>query len=144
CLLSHAAGFIDPLFSRGLSNTAEVLNALAWRLLEAFDDDDFSADRFAYVEQLQQGLIRYNDELVNCSFIAWSDFDLWNAVFRVWAGAQYPDSLTVNKYLAEFRRTGDDRAFRRAEQERYPGLPLRGNEDYKRLFDEMVRLCEEV
>ncbi len=144
CLLSHAAGFIDPLYSRGLTNTAEVINALAWRLLAALDDDDFSEERFSYVEQLQQGLVRYNDELVNCAFISWSDFDLWNAVFRVWAGAQYPDSLVVNKFLAEYRKTGDDAAFRAAEQEKHPGLPFRGSDDYKNLFEEMVRLCEAV
>ncbi|NEE59450.1 FAD-dependent oxidoreductase, partial [Streptomyces sp. SID8455] len=28
CLMSHAAGFLDPLFSRGLSNTLEVVDAL--------------------------------------------------------------------------------------------------------------------
>ena len=32
CLMSHAAGFLDPLFSRGLSNTFEVVDALVGRL----------------------------------------------------------------------------------------------------------------
>src|SRR5204863_2831711 len=38
CMTSHAAGFIDPLFSRGLSNTFEVVDALSWRLLDALND----------------------------------------------------------------------------------------------------------
>lgn len=144
CLVGPAAGFVDPLFARELSNVAEVLNVLVWRLLEALRDGDFSAQRFAHVDDLQQGLLRYHDQLVNCAYISWSHFDLWNGVARVWAGAQYPDSLTVNKRLAEFARTGDDGVFRSAEDERCPGLPVRGSHDYAVLFTEMVALCDEV
>jgi FADH2 O2-dependent halogenase len=51
CLMSHAAGFIDPLYSRGLTNTCYLINSLAWRLLAALDDDDFSVERFAYLDK---------------------------------------------------------------------------------------------
>jgi hypothetical protein len=78
-LLSHAAGFIDPLFSRGLSNTVEVNGALATTLLAALDDDDLSAERFSAVEQLQQNLIDGNDKLVSASYSSFRDFELWNA-----------------------------------------------------------------
>jgi tetracycline 7-halogenase / FADH2 O2-dependent halogenase len=84
CLMSHAAGFLDPLFSRGLSNTFEVVDALTSRLLDALRDGDFSAERFSYVERLERGLLQYNDDIVNSSYIAFSHFRLWNAVFRVW------------------------------------------------------------
>ena len=85
CLSMHAAGFIDPLFSRGLANTAQIVDALANRILQAITDDDFSAERFNYIEQLQQSILDYNDQLVNCAYISFVDFDLWNAWFRVWA-----------------------------------------------------------
>lgn len=42
CLMLHANGFIDPLFSRGLENTAVTIHALAARLIKALRDDDFS------------------------------------------------------------------------------------------------------
>jgi tetracycline 7-halogenase / FADH2 O2-dependent halogenase len=144
CLLSHAAGFIDPLYSRGLTNTGEVVNALAYRLLRALAEDRFDAADSAYVERLQQGLIRYNDELVNCSFIAWSDFDLWNAVYRVWAAAQVPMGMHLGRALERFARSGDDSAFTELETYDHPGLPFPGNAAYKQLFDDMVRVCEEV
>ncbi len=144
CLLGPAAGFVDPLFARDLTNTAEVLNVLAWRLLDALRDGDFSAQRFAAVDRLQQGLIHYHDELVNSAYVSWSHFDLWNAVARVWASAWYPDNLRVNKRLTEYARTGDDRVFQRAEDDRYPGLSVRGSGAYHALFSEMVSLCGEV
>lgn len=55
CLMSHAAGFIDPLYSRGLSNTFEVVDALAYRILDALRENDFTEERFEYVERLEQG-----------------------------------------------------------------------------------------
>jgi FADH2 O2-dependent halogenase len=144
CLMSHAAGFIDPLFSRGLTNTGEVINAVAHRLLAALADDDFSVERFEYVERLQEGLVRYNDELVNCSFISWSNFDLWNAVSRVWIAAQLPTSLHFGRIIEKYQRTGDDAVFQELETFPYPGLPFPGNTAYKELFDRMVSLCEAV
>lgn len=144
CLMSHAAGFIDPLYSRGLTNTGEVINALAWRLLAALKDDDFSEERFAYVDELQRGLIRYNDELVNASYISFDTYELWNAVYRVWGAAEIPINLRFGWFLDRFRRTRDDEVFREMERVPYVGHLLPDNHDYARLFQQMVRLCDEV
>ncbi|MEK2494332.1 tryptophan 7-halogenase [Kitasatospora purpeofusca] len=143
CLMSHAAGFIDPLFSRGLTNTTEVINAFAWRLFEALEEDDFDVERFAYVDTLQKGLIRCNDDMVNCSFIAFSDYELWNAVYRVWAAAEVPINLRFDRFIDRFRETRDDRVFRSMEDLPYPGLLMPDQPSYKLLFDDMVRLCED-
>ncbi|WP_433429295.1 NAD(P)/FAD-dependent oxidoreductase [Nonomuraea sp. CA-141351] len=144
CLLSHAAGFIDPLYSRGLANTGEIINALAWRLMTALNEDDFSVDRFEYVERLQQGLIKYNDELVNASFISWTDFDLWNAVSRVWAASQFPASMRFGRAIEKYRLQHDDAIFKELEQGSYTGSPFPGNEAYEQLFTEMVTTCDAV
>jgi FADH2 O2-dependent halogenase len=144
CLMSHAAGFIDPLFSRGLSNTAEVINALAWRLLRAFDDDDFSRDRFAFVERLEQGLIDYNDKMVNASFIGFEDYELWNAVFRVWAWGGVPGNMRLERMLSRFDATGDHSVFDEIEDVPNVGLWWPDSAGYRDLFDTMVRLCGEV
>ncbi|MBP2708259.1 tryptophan 7-halogenase [Microbispora sp. RL4-1S] len=144
CLMSHAAGFLDPLYSRGLSNTGEVINALAWRLLEALRDDDFAEERFEYVDTLQKGLIRYNDDLVNSSFVSWSHPDLWNAVSRVWAGAQMPVSMHFGQAVEKFRQSRDDAIFRDLERLPYPGSPFPGNAAYNHLFADMVRICDAV
>ncbi|NUS13152.1 MAG: NAD(P)-binding protein [Streptomyces sp.] len=143
-LLSHAAGFIDPLYSRGLTNTGEVINSLAWRLLEALADDDFAEERFAYVDELQRGLIRYNDELVNCSFVSFADHGLWNAVYRVWCAAEVPINLRFDRFTERYVESGDDGVLREMERADYPGLLVPGSPGYKALFDDMVRICEAV
>jgi tetracycline 7-halogenase / FADH2 O2-dependent halogenase len=144
CLMSHAAGFIDPLYSRGLTNTGEIINAVAYRILAALADDDFSPERFQYVEELQRGLVRYNDELVSCSFISWSDPGLWSAVCRVWVAAQMPVSMHYGRAIEKYLRSGDDGIFRELESFPYPGLPFPGNAGYRKLFGEMTAACEAV
>lgn len=144
CLMSHAAGFLDPLYSRGLTNTTELINAFAWRLLDALREDDFDVERFRYVDTLQKGLIKYNDQLVNASFVSFSDYELWNAVYRVWAAAEVPINLRFDRFIERFRDTGDDQVFRDMEDVPYPGLLLPDQPAYKAVFDEMVSLCDAV
>ncbi|GIG92077.1 NAD(P)/FAD-dependent oxidoreductase [Plantactinospora endophytica] len=144
CLLSHAAGFIDPLYSRGLTNTGEVINSLAWRLLAALKDDDFSTERFQYVDDLQKGLIKYNDELVNASFVSFSNYELWNAVYRVWGAAEIPINLRFGQYLDRYLDSRDERVLIEMEEVPFLGHLLPDNPDYVRLFDEMVRLTDAV
>jgi tetracycline 7-halogenase / FADH2 O2-dependent halogenase len=94
CLMSHAAGFVDPLFSRGMVNTVEVIYALLDPLLEALACDNFDEAAFSHIDALQQRVLDYNDRLVNCAFISWDNFDLWNAWLRVFG---------IGTFLAEFR-----------------------------------------
>jgi FADH2 O2-dependent halogenase len=143
CLMAHAAGFIDPLYSRGLSNTAEVINALAWRLIDALKDDDFSVSRFEYVEKLEQGLLDYHDDIVNCSFIAFSHFKLWDAVFRIWGFATTPATMRLTRALMHYRLDGDNDAhFKALEDAPYTGLPWPDSEKLNRIVDTMVETCE--
>lgn len=141
CLLAHAAGFLDPLFSRGLSNTAESINALAWRLLRAVRDDDFSAERFEFVERLQQGLLDYNDELVNAAFISFSDYDLWTAVFRIWAWGSNAGTFRLQQALTRYFKDGKDEHFLAQEEAPNLGFYWPDHDGYRKLFDEMVAKC---
>jgi tetracycline 7-halogenase / FADH2 O2-dependent halogenase len=122
CLMSHAAGFLDPLYSRGLSNTFEVVHALCRRVLAALQDGDFSAERFNYVEELEQGLLKYNDALVNASYISFSHFRLWNGMFRVWGAFTAPGDIRVMRARLRFVKDGDVRHFDELEDQNYPGL----------------------
>jgi tetracycline 7-halogenase / FADH2 O2-dependent halogenase len=83
-LLSHAAGFIDPLYSFGMVNACKIIDPLASRIMKAISEDNYSKNLFADIEILQQKLLDYNDILVNCSYISFQDFDLWDAWRRVW------------------------------------------------------------
>lgn len=142
CMMSHAAGFIDPLYSRGLSNTFEVVDALASRLIKALGDGDFSAQRFEYVERLERGLLRYNDDLVNSSYIAFSNFRLWNAVFRVWGAFITPGVMRLTRARLLYVRDHDDRHFRELEDTPYPGLWLPESDKFRRLLEATAETCE--
>ncbi|WP_341845524.1 NAD(P)/FAD-dependent oxidoreductase [Kitasatospora purpeofusca] len=141
CLMSHAAGFLDPLYSRGMSNTFEIIHALAPRLLAALAEDDFTEDRFRYVEELEQGLLDYNDTLVNCSFIAFSHFRLWDAVFRVWGSGNTPGTLRINNALRKYRNDGDASVFDALEKVPNTGLWWPDNDDFKTLLDGTAQAC---
>ncbi|WP_461012559.1 NAD(P)/FAD-dependent oxidoreductase, partial [Streptomyces capparidis] len=143
-MLSHAAGFVDPLFSRGMSNTAEIINSLAWRLIDALDEDDFSLDRFKYVEELEQNLIDYNDKLVNCAFITWPNYDLWQTVYRIWSFGSLPGAFRIIHSDLKARRSGDPSYWKRLEEAQYPGLWWPDNDGFKQTFDDMVHCVESV
>ncbi|MFE1291390.1 NAD(P)/FAD-dependent oxidoreductase [Streptomyces sp. NPDC058751] len=143
CLMSHAAGFVDPLYSRGLSNTFEVVDALAWRVLESLRDDDFSVERYEYVERLEQGLLDYNDKMVNSSYISFSHFRLWNAVFRVWACFTTPATIRLLQARQDYLLRGkDDQVFRDMEKSAYPGLWWPDSHAFKHLLDVTTETCE--
>lgn len=124
CLTSHAAGFIDALYSRGLTNTLEVVNALGWRLIEATRDGDWSTERFAYLEALQQGLFGFHDDLVFSSFVGFRDYELWNAVNRTWLLGTMLGNVMLEDAYYRFGRTGDAGVFRELEESAHPGSPL--------------------
>jgi FADH2 O2-dependent halogenase len=141
CLMSHAAGFLDPLYSRGLSNTFEVVFSLCSRILESLQDDDWSVQRFEYVDRLERGLLQYNDELVNSSYIAFSHFRLWNAVFRVWGGFLTPGVMRLSRALAEYELDGDERHLRELENTDLPGLWWPDGE-FKKILETTAETCE--
>ncbi|MEV6009398.1 tryptophan 7-halogenase [Streptomyces sp. NPDC051976] len=142
CLMSHAAGFLDPLFSRGLSNTFEVVYALMSRLLPAIDDDDFTTERFEYVETIERGLLHFNDELVNSSYISFSHFPLWNAVFRVWAAYLTPGVMRLSRARQQYTLTGDVKWLDDLEKSPNPGLWWPNSPEYRQIVDTMAEVCE--
>ncbi len=85
CLLAHATGFVDALYSRGLISTMDVIRGLAPVLMEALDEDDFDETRFEELDRRQLSSLDYADRLVYGSFASWADYDLWNIWVRVWA-----------------------------------------------------------
>ncbi|MBO0516456.1 NAD(P)/FAD-dependent oxidoreductase [Streptomyces beijiangensis] len=143
-LLSHAAGFIDPLFSRGLSNTTEAINVLAYRLLRAVKDDDFSAERFRYVDRLQQSQLDANDELVNAAFISWADYGLWSAIFRIWGWGANAGVYRLQDALTKFRKDGREEHFLNLEDAPNPGLYWPDHDGFAGLHDLMVKQTDAV
>ncbi|WP_156161730.1 NAD(P)/FAD-dependent oxidoreductase [Nocardia vulneris] len=98
CLTSNAAGFIDPLFSRGMQNTAVVVDRLAERLIDRFRGG-FTPETFDDIEQMQSSLIEENDFLVGNAFRSFTDYELWNAWFRVWQVNQVTGTMRTENRL---------------------------------------------
>lgn len=107
CLLQHAAAFIDPLYSRGMIRTFETLYALAPRLMEALTEDDLSAERFAYIEQMQQFQFERTDLLVHNAYRAMGSFETWNAWTQLWMGNEVLNGIYLWRRALKYIKTGD-------------------------------------
>jgi FADH2 O2-dependent halogenase len=144
CVTAHAAGFIDALYSRGLTNTLEVVNALGHRLLDAIRDDDFSRERFLFVERLEQNLLDANDDLVHSSFTAFRDYGMWNAVFRVWAISTVLGTFGLEGAYDRLRRFGDRGPLLELENAKYLGSPFPTHDGCNALLRATTALCDQV
>ena len=106
-LLSHAAFFIDPLFSSGLVLTTAGVDMLAQQLLHAFKHDDFAVENFKHIDDFFVKNVRFFDRVVGNSFTSFRDIDLWDAWFRVWVvGLLVGTELNAKTYL-QFIESGD-------------------------------------
>lgn len=101
-LLAHAAGFIDPLYSKGLYVTHASIFLAADLLLKAKQTGDYSAQAFAPLETMTLNYIRMHDRLVASSFKAWHNFKLWNVYEVLWLLGAYLEylRLIINRYRA--------------------------------------------
>lgn len=120
-LMSHAHGFVDALYSRGLISTFEVIHALAPRLIEALKADDFSPERFDYPDRLQAALLVANDRMVNNSYRAFSQYSLWNAWVRVWLSNVLFGDLRLFRICIKYLNTGDKSLFATLDEDPLPG-----------------------
>jgi tetracycline 7-halogenase / FADH2 O2-dependent halogenase len=122
CLLSHAGFFIDPLYSTGLALTTAWVDLLGGQLLKAFEANDFSVENFEHLNSFFKNNIGYADEMVSSSFVAFRDFELWDAWFRVWVVALFiGTALNASLYL-RYLETKDKRVLDQSGKEPYSVL----------------------
>jgi FADH2 O2-dependent halogenase len=118
--MSHAHGFIDALYSRGMINTFEQIHALAPRLMQALRDDDFSPERFDYPRRLQAAMLQDNDRMVFNSFRGFGDFAAWNAWLRVWLVNVIFGDLRLFRICLKYLETGDKAQFAALDEDPLP------------------------
>jgi len=94
-LLGHAAGFIDPLYSKGLYVTHMAVMVAADLILKAHHTGDYSAEAFAPLETLTLEHIRMHDRLVANSLKAFSHADLWSVYSVLWLLGAYQEYLKL-------------------------------------------------
>lgn len=144
CLLPHAAAFVDPLFSSGLGITMTAINGIAHRLIAAKQDGDWSGARFAHVNEWTQRNIAYFDRLVRGSYIAFGDFELWNAWYKLWMLGTLYGSCGALELIGRHRKSGDPAAFAACEQQPFRGIQATDLPPYFELFGQSYDAMEEV
>ncbi len=95
-LLGHAAGFIDPLYSKGLYVTHMTVMLLADLLIKAKKTGDYSAKAFAPLEEITLGYIQMHDRLTMNSIKSWSNYKLWRVYSVQWLLGAYLEYLMLS------------------------------------------------
>jgi len=96
CLLGHAAGFIDPLYSKGLYISWMSMTVLAHLLLEAKTTGDYSAEAFQLLEKVTFDYIEAGDRLIANSFRSFGNYKLWSVYAVLWLMGAYTELLKLN------------------------------------------------
>ncbi len=120
-LTNHTYGFVDPLYSQGLIHTFESVFQSANLLLDAFAEDDFSADRFTPIDDLHRRQLETADLLVSNAYKATGEFDLWNAWTQlILVESVFPD-LYIQRHCLKYLSSGDTAEFDTLLEETRPG-----------------------
>ena len=106
CLLGHAAGFVDPLFSKGLYSTFSAIFLCAHLLLEARRDGDYSAQRFQRLETLTLNYLDAADQLVARCYASFANYKLWQTLSAQWLLGAYTEYLKLLSLRAMHRDRG--------------------------------------
>lgn len=144
CLLAHAAGFVDPLYSSGLNLTTGHVDILSRHLLQAFEDDNFSAERFQPVQDFFQRGEKLFDEVVGSSFVSFRDYDLWDAWYRVWVVALLVGTCLNAKLYLRYIQTGDRRVLDESNMAPYTGVIGSEFEAFVPVYQKALSIIDEV
>lgn len=96
-LLDGAALGGDPVLGRDLYTSAQLVYSAAADILAAARDEDWSAGRFRYLERLQHGMAKRQDDLVEAALTATAHPALWSAFARVWLLGTMFDALSLKR-----------------------------------------------
>jgi FADH2 O2-dependent halogenase len=105
--LPHAACFVDPLYSSGMSVLTVAIDLMGDALLRAFKDNDFAIERFQRVQDTVNGAFNHFDHVVTKSFDSFASYDLWNAWNRNWVMGNFLGTFGPFANLIRFLGTGD-------------------------------------
>jgi FADH2 O2-dependent halogenase len=133
-LMPHSLGFVDALFSSGLSLTASAVNGLGWRLIQAVRERDYRVERFAPLEFIMKRGLLHHDRMVATSYTAMSDFALWNAWHRVWMLGSTFGATGHVEILSRYENDGDPAHFDRFDQAPHRGTQSTDIPEFMALF----------
>lgn len=105
--LPHAAAFVDPLFSSGMSVLTVAVDMIAEALLKAVADDDYAQERFQFIEDVVNTGFDHYDRIVSRSFDAFASYETWNAWNRNWALGNMLGAFGPLSLLTRYLKSGD-------------------------------------
>ena len=108
-LLGHAAGFIDPLYSKGLYTTLTAVFILAHNLLQAEKTGDYSAEAFADLQTVTHNFVCSADRLVANSYRSFRNYRLWQVYSVMWLLGAYTELVKLNMMRAQAIQAGQTR-----------------------------------
>jgi len=119
CLLPHAAGFVDALFSGGMTLTIAGVDDVARVLLEALKEDRFEAAMFAGIEEGARDNLVVLDRIVHGASLTLGSHALFNAWFRIWALGNFHGTIGLVRLHLRYRQTGNREYLDRAHEAPY-------------------------
>jgi len=115
CVLGHAAGFVDPLFSKGLYASLAAAGTVADLLITATETKDWSREAFLPLEQQTQAFVAANDQLAATAYASFRHPALWRATSVLWLAGAYTELLKLHD--VRVNAAGDRTAYRRGLNE---------------------------
>jgi len=105
--LPHAAAFIDPLYSSGMSVLIAAVDLIAEELLGAVAENDYATERFKFMEDVVNRGFDHYDTVVSGSFDSFADYDTWNAWNRNWVMGSLLGTFGPLSLLMRYHKTKD-------------------------------------
>jgi len=115
CLLPHAYGFVDPLYSRGLCFAFDGIKALVPPLLESVRAGDFSDEHFRPLDRLYATLLAHHDQLVHGSYLSFQNVGLWRNWYEFWNLSTSAGERPLVRAATRGLETGDFTDFDRCD-----------------------------
>ncbi|MFH5800123.1 NAD(P)/FAD-dependent oxidoreductase [Haladaptatus sp. CMAA 1911] len=134
-LTSSTYGFVDPLYSLGLVNTFESVFVSTNLLLDAFEADDFSAERFERLDDLHREQIETVDATVSNAYKALGDFAVWNAWAQFELAQMLFEDLYIQRHCFDYLESGERTVFDSLLTERRPGVEAPFAPDASAMFE---------
>lgn len=105
--LPHAAAFIDPLYSSGMSVLLIAVDLIADELLKAVAENDYEIERFKFMEDVVNRGFDHYDTVVSGSFDSFASYDTWNAWNRNWVMGSLLGTFGPLSLLMNYHKTND-------------------------------------
>lgn len=144
CLLGHAAGFIDPLFSKGLYSSLASIFAFGQKFLQARKTGNYSRNQFLSVEKTTLNYVASNDRLVANAIKSFGHAPLWRQYSVMWLTGAYLELIKLTTFRQTLKKK--ERAGEAYGSAALPDLKLIGGgyAPYEQMFEKISGMIERL